>query len=58
MHDISNRIADISFAVEATLRVNGKWDEISQDDKCDTILTIVVVNIFRSLLLIINGGMR
>ncbi|MFB3116783.1 MAG: YqcC family protein [Gammaproteobacteria bacterium] len=27
MHDIQNRIADVLLEVEATLRINGKWDE-------------------------------
>ena len=27
MHDIQNRIADVLLKVEATLRINGKWDE-------------------------------
>ncbi len=31
MHDIPNRIADVLLEVEATLRTNGKWDEISPD---------------------------
>ena len=26
MHDIPNRIADVLLEVEATLRINGKWD--------------------------------
>lgn len=29
MHDIQNHIADILLEVEANLRINGKWDEIS-----------------------------
>ena len=31
MHDIPNRIADVLLEVEATLRINGKWDESSPD---------------------------
>ncbi len=31
MHDIQNRIADVLLEVEATLRVNGKWDKTSPD---------------------------
>ena len=31
MHDIPNRIADILLEVEATLRINGKWDESRPD---------------------------
>ena len=31
MHDIPDRIADVLLEVEATLRINGKWDEISPD---------------------------
>jgi uncharacterized protein YqcC (DUF446 family) len=31
MHDIQNRIAEIILEVEANLRINGKWDEISPD---------------------------
>ena len=27
MHDISNRIADVLFEVEASLRTHGKWDD-------------------------------
>ncbi len=33
MHDIQNRIADVLLEVEATLRINGKWDETSPSNK-------------------------
>ena len=36
MHDIPNRIADILLEVEATLRINGKWDESSPDNNALT----------------------